>query len=211
MKYTKISAMFIALTVVSFVQADRADADKNTMTPSSTGAKTKVDPIPPGYHTVTPYLTVNHASDAIAFYTKAFGAEERDRVSTPDGSRIIHAEMKIGDSIVMICDPFFNPIPETQEVQQPASMLHLYCTDVDSSFERAVKAGCKVQFPLQNCFWGDRFGAVVDPFGKEWSLSTHIEDVPKGELSERAKAWFQKLSAATDKSVQQANIDAARK
>jgi PhnB protein len=133
----------------------------------------------PGYHTVTPMLNISGAEDAIAFYQKAFGAQERLRMPGPDG-KIAHAEIVIGDSVVMIAD--VGSLPPT------SSALHVYVPDCDALYSRAVAAGANVRTPLQDMFWGDRFGTVTDPFGITWSIATHKEDVSPEEMEKRMAA-----------------------
>lgn len=147
-----------------------------------------VSPTPDGYHSVTPAICVNGGAKAIEFYKKAFGAEEIS-VMPGEGGKIMHAELKFGDSIVFLGDEFPEygfkaPIPN-----HTSSSLHLYVADVDKAFERAVAAGCTVKMPLSDMFWGDRYGKVVDPFGHTWGLATHIEDVSPEECARRAAAW----------------------
>ena len=148
----------------------------------------KVKPIPEGYHTATPYLIVGGAAGAIEFYKKAFGARELFRMTKPDG-RIGHAEIKIGDSPIMLADE----VPEIgyhspQSLgSSPVSIL-LYVEDVDAVFSQAVAAGAKVQRPVQDQFYGDRTGGVEDPFGHVWYIATHKEDVSPEELKKRAAA-----------------------
>ena len=147
-----------------------------------------VKPIPEGYHSITPYLIVDGAARAIEFYEKAFGAEEKFRMPQPDG-RIGHAELKIGDSIVMLADENMQMgIRGPKSVGGTPMMLMLYVNDVDKVFARAVEAGASVERPLANQFYGDRTGGVVDPFGHKWYLATHVEDVAPDELERRAKA-----------------------
>jgi PhnB protein len=146
-----------------------------------------IQPIPTGYHTLTPFMVIKDATAAIEFYEKAFGAEKRGILNAPDG-KVMHAEIKIGDSIIMISDEF----PEMKTLgplsRGGVSMsLMLYVTDADATFDKAVKAGCKVIVPLANQFWGDRYGKVSDPFGHEWSIGTHVEDVPMEEMKPRAE------------------------
>ncbi|HSU59605.1 MAG TPA: VOC family protein [Bryobacteraceae bacterium] len=146
----------------------------------------KVNAIPPGYHTVTPYLVLNDASRAIEFYKQAFGAQELARMGAPDG-KIGHAEIKIGDSIIMVSDEMMgNRSP--QSLGGSAVSLFLYVDDVDSVFNRAVKAGAKSDMPPSDMFWGDRYGKLTDPFGHLWGLATHVEDVAPEEMEKRAKA-----------------------
>ncbi|MBC8645657.1 MAG: VOC family protein [Thermoanaerobaculia bacterium] len=147
-----------------------------------------VRPIPEGYHTVTPYLSIDGAAAAIEFYEKAFGAKELFRIAQPDG-RVGHAELQIGDSRVMLADEY----PE-MNFRGPSSigatpvMLHLYVEDVDAAFARAVAAGAKVTRPLRDEFYGDRTGSVEDPFGHWWSLATHVRDVSEEEMQKHAAA-----------------------
>jgi PhnB protein len=144
-------------------------------------------PIPEGYHTVTPYLAVDGAADAIEYYKKAFGAKERVRMDTPDG-KIGHAEVEIGDSLVMLSDPF--PQATTRppaELGGTSASVFLYVDDVDAVVRRAVDAGATVTMDVADQFWGDRFGSIRDPFGHIWSIATHVEDVSPEEMAERAK------------------------
>lgn len=150
----------------------------------------KVKPIPDGYHTVTPYLTIRNAAAALDFYKRAFGADEIFRIADPQG-KVGHAEIRIGDSAIMLSDEF----PE-MGAQGPESiggspvMMHLYVENVDALVERAVNAGGKLERPVENQFYGDRAGMVVDPFGHKWWISTHVEDVPPDELKKRSEAMF---------------------
>ena len=147
-----------------------------------------VQPVPDGYHTVSPYLAVEDAATAIDYYKKAFGATERVRMEAPDG-KIGHAELEIGDSIVMLADPF--PQASTKpphELGGTSAGVFLYVEDVDAVVKRAVDAGASVTMEVADQFWGDRFGTVTDPFGHVWSVATHVEDVPPAEMAERAKA-----------------------
>ena len=148
-------------------------------------------PIPEGYHTVTPHLTVRGAARAIDFYARAFGAEELTRMPAPDGERIMHAELRIGDSRVFLNDEFPDMGGRSPEALggTPAS-LHLYVEDVERAFARAVAAGAKVHMPLQDMFWGDRYGRLVDPFGHEWSMATRREDLSPDEIGARAATAF---------------------
>ena len=149
-----------------------------------------VRPIPEGFHTVTVYLTVPNSVEAIAFYKKAFGAKEISIMAGPDGNSTVHAEIKIGDSIVMLSDEnieFGTKSPNT--LGGTASSVLLYVPDVDATFEQAMKAGCQVVHPLMNCFWGDRMGKLADKFGHMWGIATHIEDVAPDEMQRRMDAW----------------------
>lgn len=147
--------------------------------------------VPEGYHTVTPHLVVRGAAEAIEFYKRAFGALELARSPGPDGKRLNHAELKIGDSRLMLVDEY----PEygsksPQGLGGSPVTIHLYVEDVDAVFDRAVKAGCKVEMALMDAFWGDRYGQLQDPFGHKWSLATHKEDLSQEEKAKRAQAFF---------------------
>lgn len=151
------------------------------------------NPIPKGYHTITPSLTCRDAAKAIDFYKKAFGAQELMRMPSPDG-KISHAEIKIGDSVVFINDEFPGRTAAPTPTATPSNSLFLYVEDVDTVFNRAISAGAKSTMPLQDMFWGDRFGNVLDPFGHQWGLATHIEDVAPEEIGRRAQAFFAKAA-----------------
>ena len=148
----------------------------------------KPKPIPDGYHTATPYLIIKDAAKAIEFYKKAFGAKEMMRMSQPDG-RIGHAEIKIGDSPIMLADEF--PEMGARSPQSlggsPVSIL-LYVEDVNACAEQAVAAGAKVVRPVKDQFYGDRSGSFEDPFGHQWHIATHVEDVAPEEMHKRAAA-----------------------
>ena len=151
----------------------------------------KVNPIPQGYSSVMPYISVKGASDAIAFYKKAFGAEELSRMPMPDG-KIGHAEIKIGDSIVMLADEMDHPdavAKSPHTLGGVTSGLCIYIADCDAVFNRAVAEGAKVRRPLTNQFYGDRSGTVEDPFGQVWTVSTHVEDVPPDEMRRRMEQF----------------------
>ena len=145
-----------------------------------------VNPIPEGYPRVTPYLIVDGASDAIDFYTSVLGATERMRMDAP-GGRIGHAELEIGDSVVMLADenPEMNARGPKAFGGSPVSLM-VYVEDVDGVFGRALEAGAKELRPVENQFYGDRLGAFEDPFGHEWNVASHVEDVPPEEMEKRA-------------------------
>jgi PhnB protein len=159
-----------------------------------------VKPIPEGFHTVTPTLTVKGAAQAIDFYKKALGAQELMRMANPDGT-IGHAEIKIGDSIIFIGDEM--PMPgcarSPQTLGGVTGSLYLYVEDVDKAFRRAVDAGAKVQSPVTDMFWGDRHGSFVDPFGQTWSLSTHKQDLSEREIEEGAKKFMSQMAEQAQK------------
>src|SRR6185369_10402242 len=147
-----------------------------------------VKPIPEGYHAVTPYLIVRGGSDAIEFYKRAFGATELFRFPAPDG-KVGHAEIKIGDSPIMLADEYpqmgYN---SPQSIGGSPVSLMIYVDDVDIVFSRAIEAGATVKEAVQDKFYGDRIGSVVDPFGHVWHIATHKEDVSIEEMQQRAKA-----------------------
>lgn len=148
----------------------------------------KVRPIPEGYHTATPYLTVKGAAQAIDFYKRAFGAVEKFRMPGPDG-RIAHAEILIGNSHIMLADEA--PAVRSQSPQSlkgTTAGIFLYVEDVDSAFRQAIQAGATETMPVQDMFWGDRFGALTDPFGHPWMMATHKEDVTPAEMEQRMAA-----------------------
>ena len=152
----------------------------------------KVPAIPEGFHTLTAHLTIRNAGQAIDFYKKAFGAQELGRSLTPDG-KVMHATIRIGDSLLMMNDEFPNMgCPSAETLGGSNVTLHIQTEDVDSLFEQAVKAGAKPTMPLADQFWGDRYGQVVDPFGQRWSLATRVEQLTAEEVEERAKAFFAK-------------------
>ena len=153
----------------------------------------RIKEIPKGFHSVTPYLTVTDSARAIDFYKRAFGAEELYRVDGPDG-KVAHAEIRIGDSIVMLSDEMPGWSRSPQSLGGTPVNIFLYVKDVDGVFNRAVAAGAKVAMPVSDMFWGDRYGQVTDPFGHSWSLATHKEDVPLEELRERTKAAMAKMA-----------------
>jgi PhnB protein len=144
----------------------------------------KARPVPEGMHAVTPHLVCAGAADAIEFYKKAFNAVELARLPAPDG-KLMHAMIRIGDSAVMLVD-------ESREwgMLGPKSLkgspvtIHLYVEDVDAVCAQAVRAGAKITMPIQDMFWGDRYGKLEDPFGHQWSLATHIRDVSSEELKQ---------------------------
>ena len=148
----------------------------------------EVKPIPEGYHSVTPYLILSGAGDAIGFYKKALGAEEVMRLADP-GGKVHHAEISIGDSRIMLADEH----PEIQALSpktiggSPVS-IHLYVEDVDRAVERAVAAGAKLVRPVADQFYGDRVGGIEDPFGYRWFIATHKEDLTIEEIRRRAAA-----------------------
>ncbi len=155
-----------------------------------------VQPIPEGYNTVSPYLAVDDAAKAIEYYTKAFGAEETVRMNGPDG-KIGHAELKIGDSHIMLSDPF--PQSSTKpppELGGTSASIFMYVEDVDAVVQKAVDQGATVTMEVEDQFWGDRFGSITDPFGHNWSIATHVEDLSPEEIEERGKAAMAAMTSA---------------
>jgi PhnB protein len=151
-------------------------------------------PIPKGYQTVTPHLVVRDAARAIEFYKKAFGATEVSVMEMP-GGKIGHAELKIGDSRIMLAEEFPGGTRSPESLGGTTVNLHLYFKDVDSAFQQAVAAGAKVDMPPTDMFWGDRYGKLTDPFGHSWGLATHIKDVTPEEMQKGAEAAFAKMRA----------------
>lgn len=150
-----------------------------------------VRPVPTGFNTLSAYLIVPDVAKAMQFYAAAFGAEGGVCMSGPTPGSIMHAEMTIGDSTFMLSG-------ESAQwgTKSPLTLsgtpvgLHLYVDDCDAAFARAEKAGCTVMFPLMDAFWGDRYGKLKDPFGHEWGIATHKEDVAPDEMERRAAEWF---------------------
>lgn len=149
-----------------------------------------VKPIPDGYYSVTPHLVIDGAAKAIEFYKAAFGAEVLVAMPMPDSDRLMHGEIQIGNSRVMVADEF----PEMGPRRSPTALgessvtLHLYVEDVDAAIEKAEKAGATVTMPAADMFWGDRYGKVKDPFGHDWGLATHVRDLSPEEMAEAAQA-----------------------
>lgn len=156
----------------------------------------KVNPIPQGYHTVTPNLIVQRAAEAIEFYKKALGAEETLRMPGPSGN-IMHAELRIGDSIIMLSDemPDMNAKSPESYGGSPVG-FYVYVEDVDAAWKRAVDAGGRPLMPLMDMFWGDRTGSFQDPFGHKWSLAQHIGDPTPEEIQKGQEEFFAKLQTA---------------
>lgn len=154
----------------------------------------KTKAVPEGFHAVTPHLMINGAARAIEFYKKAFGATELFRMSGP-GGKLMHAEIKIGDSVLMLADEIpgmGGPSPST--LKGTPVVLNLYAEDVDSVMSRAVQAGAKVTMPAADMFWGDRYGQVEDPFGHRWAIATHKEDLSPEEIKKRGEEFFTQMA-----------------
>jgi PhnB protein len=151
-----------------------------------------VKPVPEGYHTVTPYLIVKDAAKALDFYAKALGAKARMKMDGP-GGKVMHAEVQIGDSVVMLADEF----PEMgakspQTIGGTPVGICLYVPDVDALFKQAIAAGAKEERPVMDQFYGDRSGTLLDPFGHKWTIATHKEDLSPEEMGKRAAEWMKK-------------------
>jgi len=157
----------------------------------------QVKAVPPGFHTLTPHLTVRNAEQALEFYKNAFGAETLHVARMPDG-KVMHASLRIGDSMLMLNDEFpdygtLSPL----STGGSAVTIHIYTENVDAVFNRAVSAGAQVKMPLADQFWGDRYGVVADPFGHKWSLGAHIKDMSPEEMQreqDRAMAAMKKTA-----------------
>jgi PhnB protein len=148
----------------------------------------KVSAVPKGYHTVTAYVTVDRGGEALSFYERAFGAKVTERMPGP-GGKLMHAEFRLGDSIVMLSDEM--PPGGTRSPQSlggASGSLFVYVPDVDAAFKRALDAGCRATMSPTDMFWGDRFGRLVDPFGHHWGLATHKEDLSPAEIRKRGEA-----------------------
>lgn len=149
-----------------------------------------VKPIPENMHSITPHLVCDGASDAIAFYQRAFGAVELSRLAGPDG-KVMHAMIRIGDSSLMLADanPDCGMIGPVKGAGAPV-MIHLYVEDADRVFARAVEQGATAKMPVSDMFWGDRYGVLVDPFGHGWSIATHVRDMTPNEIKTAMQAFF---------------------
>ena len=153
--------------------------------------------IPDGYHTVTPSIAVTSGVAALEFYKRALGAEIVNSMTTPDGSMLAHAEIRIGDSIIFVSDEY----PDMDH-KSPATLggspvsFYLYVEDADASFDKAVAAGATSVRPMQDMFWGDRLGTVADPYGHKWTFSTHVKDMTLEEVEEASKEFFSQTQGA---------------
>ena len=160
-----------------------------------------VKPIPDGFHSLSPHLTVADAAAAIEFYKKAFAATEMGRMPAPDGKRVMHAMLRIGDSSLMLNDEF----PEWSAERGPKSLggtpvtIHLYVEDCDAIYKRAVAAGATATMPPSDMFWGDRYGRLTDPFGHIWSIATHKKDMTPAEMAEAGRKAMAEMAKKKDK------------
>lgn len=179
-----------AKQVVSKVKAKAQSAKAKGKAAVKKPARTKVSPIPKGYHTATPSLTVRGAASALEFYKKAFGAKVLSRMDGPDG-KVMHAEIKIGDSIVMLGDEMIEmgaKSPAT--VGGTSSAIMLYVKDVDGAYAKAVAAGATPTMPVADQFWGDRYGRLLDPYGHDWALASRKEKLTLKQMQKRMAAAF---------------------
>ncbi len=158
---------------------------KSKKAKSKKPAKSKKSPIPPGFRTVTPYLAINGAAAAIDWYKKAFNAKELARQAVPDG-KLMHARIRIGDSIVMLSDTFPGDTQSPDVLGNSPVTLHIYINNVDKLWQQAVDAGAKITMPLDNTFWGERYGQLTDPYGHHWSISQQV-NMTKKEKDEKQK------------------------
>lgn len=154
-----------------------------------------VQPIPEGYQSLTPMFVFKDARKAIDFYKRAFGAEERFVMPGPDGKGVMHAELRIGTSIIMMGEenPQY-PCKSAETLGESPISFYIYVGDVDGAFKVAVEAGALVRMPVEDMFWGDRMGTVQDPFGYSWSLASHTRDLSPEEIQEGAKAACAKMA-----------------
>jgi uncharacterized glyoxalase superfamily protein PhnB len=155
----------------------------------------KVKAVPEGLHTITPHLVIRGADKAVEFYKKAFGAEEHGVHRTPDG-KVMHASLKIGDSYLHLADEFpgMGTCASPQTLNGTTVTITIYTENVDTLFNRAVTAGATATMPLANQFWGDRYGQLNDPFGHNWALAQHVEDVAPEEMERRGRAAFEQMA-----------------
>ena len=171
----------------------RSAAGRSTRSAPRAAAPKGAPGAPAGMHTVTPQLTFRQSAAAIEFYKQAFGAQELMRMPTPDGRGIWHAEIRIGDSIIFLSDE----MPQGGTVapsptHKPTAIVQLYVPDCDAVFQAAVQAGARVNMPLADMFWGDRYGSVIDPFGQVWGIGTHVKDLSPEEMAKGAQEWAAK-------------------
>ena len=156
-------------------------------------------PIPEGYHSITPQLTCRDAARAIDFYKQALGAKEVLRMNGP-GGKVMHAEMQLGDSRFMIGDEFPGMSVAPSSSTLHSNSLFIYTEDVDATFNRALKAGARADMQPENMFWGDRYGKFTDPFGHQWGVATHVEDVSPEEMKRRSEEWSKQMAKAAGQS-----------
>lgn len=151
-------------------------------------------PIPDGFHSLTPHIVVTDGAQAIELYKKAFGAQEMFRLLTPDGKTVMHAQLKIGDSLLMLGGEMPPRALSPKSRGGTSVNLHLYLADADAAFDRAVRAGCKIVMPVSDTFWGDRYGVVEDLSGHQWAIATHKQDYTLEQITANAKEFMDKMS-----------------
>ena len=160
-----------------------------------------VKAIPEGYHSITPYLIVHDAANAIEFYKHAFEAIERYRHFGPDGKSIINAELKIGDSIILLSDEFpMGKCRSPKSIGGSTAMMHIYTEDADRVFNQAISAGAAAIMPVMDMFWGDRYGQIIDPYGHIWSVATHKQDLSQEEIQRAGEAVFNEMMSSPSSS-----------
>jgi len=152
-------------------------------------SKPAVKPVPTGFHTLTPHLVCKDAPKAIEFYKKAFGAKELSVLKSPDG-KLMHAEVKIGNSILMIADVYEGMNQDPKALGGTPVTIHMYVKDADKTYHQALKAGATETMPIMDMFWGDRYGIVADPWGHHWSIATHKEDLTPEQIMKNAAQAF---------------------
>lgn len=150
-------------------------------------------PIPDGFNSLSAHIIVSDGTAAMEFYKQAFGAQEMGRMMTPDGKTLMHAQMKIGNSMLMLAGEFPPNCLSPKSRGGSSIFLHIYTEHADAAFDRAVKAGCKVNMPISDTFWGDRYGQVEDPFGHQWSIATHKHDYTPEQIAANAKEFMAKM------------------
>ena len=176
-------------------KASKSNSSAKSRKPAAKATR-KVSPIPPGYHTLTPYLVCRGAAKAIDFYKKAFGAVVKAQMPAPDGT-LMHAEIKIGDSIMMLGDEMLQMgSTSPQTIGGTATGLFIYTANVDKAYARAIAAGATPEMPPMDMFWGDRYCKLVDPFGHRWSMATHTEDMTPKEMARRGDEFMAQQAAA---------------
>lgn len=158
-----------------------------------------VSAIPPGYHSLTPAITCKDAASAMDFYKRAFGATEIMRMEGP-GGRVMHGEMRIGDSVIFVSDEWPGMAAAPSGDGPVSSYVFMYTDDVDDVYNHAVGEGCKTTMPLADMFWGDRYGKLTDPFGHQWGLAQHVEDVAPEEMKRRSEEWQASMAKAAGQS-----------
>jgi PhnB protein len=176
-----LSALFCEKDV--FLHPKKEEVSMPTSNVAAPASKPEVQAIPEGFRALTPHLIVEGALAAIDFYKKAFDAREDHRLLGPDG-KLMHGQVRVGDSVVMLAEA--NPVHKgPKQLGGVSAILHLYVPDADAAFKQAVDAGATVKMPVSNTFWGDRYGIVEDPFGHQWSIATHVEDVAPADMPKR--------------------------